>query len=172
MHLNIEIKAHCSAPDRIHTQLQAVGARCVGTDHQVDTYFEVPYGRLKLREGSIENHLIHYNRTDQAGPKASNVHLYAPGDRAKLKATLEAALPVLVVVDKRRTIYYIDNVKFHLDDVVGLGTFVEIEAIDLDGSIGRPRLQEQCNHWMVALGIDTADLLSYSYSDMLRDLQR
>ena len=31
------------------------------------------------------------------------------------------------VVDKRRKIYFIGNVKFHFDTVDGLGTFVEVE---------------------------------------------
>lgn len=170
MHLNIEIKAQCPSPEQIHTILAAHNARLVGSDHQVDTYFAVPNGRLKLRQGNIENHLIHYNRTDQAGPKASEVHLYAPQDAAALKATLMAALPVQVVVDKVRTIYFIDNVKFHVDTVAELGSFVEIEAIDLAGDIGAAQLQAQCEHWMEVLKIAPDQLLTHSYSDMLRAL--
>lgn len=167
MHLNIEIKARCPHPERIHTTLLAQGARRIGEDHQTDTYFCVPHGRLKLREGNIENHLIHYSRTDQAAPKASEVHLYAPGDMPALKATLLAALPVRCIVDKVRTIYFIGTVKFHVDEVAGLGSFVEIEAIDKDGSLGAAHLQAQCLHWMAVLEIEEAHLLAQSYSDML-----
>ena len=42
-----------------------------------------------------------------------------------------------------------------------------IEAIDEKGTIGRDRLQEQCQHYLTALGIQEADLLSSSYSDIL-----
>jgi len=124
MHLNVEIKARCRHPEKIREILEGRQARFVGLDQQVDTYFHVPHGRLKLREGNIENALIHYQRSDQAGPKNSEVQLYRPGPN--LKSILSAALGVKVVVDKRRQIYFIENVKFHLDEVPPLGTFVEI----------------------------------------------
>jgi adenylate cyclase, class 2 len=61
-HLIVEIKARCSDPEKIRTILRARGARFAGLDHQVDTYFRVSAGRLKLREGKIENALIFYCR--------------------------------------------------------------------------------------------------------------
>ncbi len=57
-HINIEIKAKLKNSDLIIKILKNQRARFIGTDHQIDTYFKVPYGRLKLREGSIENYLI------------------------------------------------------------------------------------------------------------------
>ena len=167
MHLNIEIKARCHNQDHIRQILLAKGADFRGTDHQIDTYFQVPNGRLKLRQGTIEQNLIHYLRPDQAGPKASEVHLYSPADDQALKALLSAALTTKVVVDKQREIYFIDNVKFHLDRVEQLGTFVEIEAIDEDGSVGRERLHEQCAHYLQLFEIQAKDLLNNSYSDLL-----
>ena len=71
------------------------------------------------------------------------------------------------MVDKKREIYFIDNVKFHIDNVENLGTFMEIEAIDSDGSIGKDKLQEQCQFYIDLFGIAPTDLLSNSYSDML-----
>lgn len=170
MHLNIEIKARCSNQDFIRNLLLDRQADFRGTDHQIDTYFQVPKGRLKLRQGSIENNLIHYDRPDQAGPKASEVHLYACQDGDALKATLAAALNIKVVVDKKREIYFIENVKFHLDQVEELGTFVEIEAIDSDGSIGRDKLKEQCDYYLELFKVQEEDLLQNSYSDMLLEL--
>jgi adenylate cyclase, class 2 len=73
---------------------------------------------------------------------------------------------VLARVDKTREIYFIENVKFHLDDVVNLGTFIEIEAIDLDGTIGNATLHEQCERYISLFGIRDSDLVSHSYSDM------
>ena len=131
--LNIEIKARTAEQDKIRALLRERAARFVGEDHQIDTYYRVPRGRLKLRQGTIERNLIYYERPDQQGPKASNVMLYKPGPDAALKEILTQVLGVLVVVDKRREIYFIDNVKFHLDRVDHLGAFVEIEAIDTDG---------------------------------------
>ncbi len=170
-HLNVEIKAHCERGQEIHNLLLEKGSRFVGTDHQVDTYFHVPNGRLKLREGTIERHLIHYLRPDRQGPKTSEVMLYDPGPDETLKLLLQRALGVLVVVDKRRRIHFIDNVKFHIDSVEGLGTFVEIEAIDREGSLGEEALRKQCEEYLELLGIESSDLVENSYSDMLLEAQ-
>lgn len=166
-HLNIEIKARCSEPDKIRQILQSHRADFKGIDHQIDTYFNCTNGRLKLREGNIENNLIHYNRSDDAQPKASIVTLEKVAPNSNIKAVLTNALGVKVVVDKHRGIYFIDNVKFHIDEVKGLGSFVEIEAIDADGSIGKPKLQEQCASYMELFGIEAGDLVRVSYSDLL-----
>lgn len=166
-HLNIEIKARCSDPDRVREILRGHGADFRGVDHQIDTYFRVPAGRLKLREGNIENSLIFYDRPDQPGPKKALITMCALPPDSGIKPVLAASLGVRVVVDKRREIYFIDNVKFHVDDVVGLGSFVEIEAIDADGTIGQVRLRQQCEHYISLLGVAPADLIGTSYSDML-----
>lgn len=165
--LNIEIKARCSHPERIRELLEAKNADYRGLDHQIDTYFRVPQGRLKLREGNIETALIHYRRHDQAGPKRSEVLLYHPADTPDLKAVLEAALGVQAVVDKHRHIYFVDNVKFHVDEVKGLGAFCEIEAIDKDGSIGEVELRRQCARYLAYLNIPEDELIEVSYSDLI-----
>jgi len=166
-HINIEIKARTTEPDRIREILKTQDADFVGVDHQVDTYFKVYSGRLKLREGNIENHLIYYERENTKGPKKSSVMLYKNNPDSNLKEILLKSLGVLTVVDKHREIYFIDNVKFHLDSVVGLGTFVEIEAIDKDGTIGNEKLLEQCNYYLNLLLVLKEDLLAASYSDLL-----
>lgn len=165
--LNVEIKARCAQPDRIRHILQQHEADFKGTDHQVDTYFEVPKGRLKLREGTIEQNLIFYRRADTAGPKTSEINLVPAEHPKKLSDLLTNALGVWKVVDKQREIYFIDNVKFHIDEVKKLGSFVEIEAIDEDGTIGKDRLHKQCNHYLQLFGIDEEDLIAKSYSDMI-----
>ena len=167
-HQIIEIKARARDLDGPRALLEARGARFVGLDHQVDTYFRVPVGRLKLREGAIENALIHYRRENVSGPKHSQVSLYASTPGSTLKGILADALGVDVVVDKRREIYFLDNVKVHLDMVAGLGTFVEIEAIDGDGTRSLETLRAQCEELMRAFGIRDDDLLALSYGDLLR----
>src|SRR3989344_860785 len=129
-HLNVEIKARCNNHEKIRGILISKDADFKGIDHQIDTYFKVPDGRLKLREGNIENYLIFYEREDKEGPKQSNVNLFEVQPNSPLKDILTNALGILAVVDKQREIYFIDNVKFHIDTVKNLGTFVEIEAID------------------------------------------
>ncbi|RMF27945.1 MAG: class IV adenylate cyclase [Bacteroidetes bacterium] len=167
MPLNVEIKARCPELEPLRARLAALKARFVGTDLQEDTYFHVPHGRLKLREGRIENHLIHYLRPDRAEAKPSEVTLLPAEPGSPLKALLGKALGVWQVVRKRREIYFIDDVKFHLDEVDGLGTFVEIEAIAWDGEKDEAALRRQCLAFMEALGIARETLVEGSYSDLL-----
>ncbi len=166
-HLNVEIKARCRRPEEVRRILAERGACFKGTDRQVDTYFPCRSGRLKLRQGNIENALIHYDRPDGPGPKPAKVTLYRPRPDPALRDVLEKALGVRVVVRKKREIYFIENVKFHIDEVDGLGQFVEIEAIDQSGRLGRERLTAQCRAFMELLGIRQQDLIEGSYSDML-----
>lgn len=165
--LNIEIKAQCSHPDRIKAILNEKGARFVGTDHQVDTYYKVPEGRLKLRQGNIENALIYYIRGNQAGPKTSHIKLFKTTSGEELQDLLTTALGVLTLVDKSREIYFIKNVKFHIDQVQGLGSFVEIEAIDDSGTYSLEELQYQCDRYLELFEIQPNQLVAVSYSDLL-----
>ena len=168
--LNIEIKARVSGHGSIRTFLLRHGADFRGTDRQVDTYFTVSNGRLKIREGTIESCIVHYSRPDEHGPKRCDylIEKYDPGDPAlaRLKELLTASLGVLAVVDKQREIYFIDNVKFHLDTVDGLGEFFEIEAIGSSGR-GEEALRRQCEDYLTWLGIPGDNLIHSSYSDMV-----
>lgn len=172
LHLNVEIKARCLDIDTFERTLRSLGASFHGVDHQLDTYFQVAQGRLKLREGNIENALIHYAREDDStGPKKSYVTLYQLCEGAsELKNILSNSIGILAVVDKRRKIFFIDNVKFHIDTVEHLGTFVEIEAMDHLGDSGPvefEQLKVQCDQYLEALQIHKVDLISHSYSDMI-----
>jgi adenylate cyclase class 2 len=166
-HLNIEIKAKCNHLSKVRNLLRKQKAVFKGLDHQIDTYFRMSSGRLKLREGNIENALIYYEREDKESPKKSDVVLckYEPG--SSLKEFLSKSLGVMAVVDKKREIYFIGNVKFHLDKVKDLGSFVEIEAIDKFGNMGVERLTQQCQFYMSLFKIREEDLVAGSYSDLL-----
>lgn len=165
--LNIEFKARANDLVAAENILLQYNPTFIGEDHQVDTYFNVPKGRLKLREGNIENALIHYERENTAGSKSSQVLLYQHQPDENLKAVLIKALGIKAIVDKRRKIYFIDNVKFHFDTVENLGTFIEAEAIDKDGSIGKEKLQLQCDLYAAVFNINSNDFMALSYSDMI-----
>ncbi len=166
-HLNIEIKAKTANQNQIREKLTSLGAKFKGIDFQTDTYFNVNYGRLKLREGNIENHLIYYERNDSLGLKQSDVILFKSEPNSSLKEILAKSLGIKVEVKKQREIYFIDNVKFHIDKVDSLGAFVEIEAIDMSGQISKEKLYEQCNYYLNLFGISEKDFISVSYSDLI-----
>lgn len=168
--INIEIKARCSKHEEIRKILKDKKANFKGIDHQVDTYFNVKIGRLKLREGTIENNLIQYNRPDISGPKQSDFALYKTAPNSALKTLLINSLGALVVVDKQREISYIGNIKFHLDEVKGLGKFVEIEAEGEKIEGAYSQLKAQCDAYLKLFEIEEKDLIHNSYSDMLLEM--
>jgi adenylate cyclase, class 2 len=168
--LNVEIKARCHNPENIRRYLLTHKAEFKGTDEQSDTYFNVPNGRLKLREGNIENNLIFYERTNQSGPKNSHFNLVKVEDAQGLKEVLTKSNGVKVIVKKTREIYYINNVKFHIDEVPGVGSFVEIEAGNVLVDLSQHELKQQCDFYLQEFKIRPEDLIEVSYSDMLMDI--
>jgi adenylate cyclase, class 2 len=167
MHINFEFKAKTNQLSILEEKLKTLQPKFIGQDHQIDTYFKTDNGRLKLREGNIENALIHYNRTNTANAKQSDVTLYTPSNSTILKQLLTKSNGIKIIVDKQRRIYFIDNVKFHFDEVKNLGTFIEVEAIDHDGSIGIEKLKQQCNYFIEFFEIQPQDFIENSYSDLL-----
>lgn len=160
-----EFKARLGDARRVRAALKELRAQFVGEDHQVDTYFRVPAGRLKIREGKIENSLIFYRRRNAARARPSKVELAQIPPGNSIRAALAAALGVLAVVDKRREIYFVGNVKIHLDRVRGLGRFVEVEAISRDGRVSKVR--RQAREFQKHFGIVSADIVPLSYSDLI-----
>lgn len=167
MPLNFEFKARSNRNGAMEEKLLSLQSRFAGTDHQTDTYFNVQHGRLKLREGTIENALIYYNRPDVAEAKTSAVLLYRHQPEKTLKDILTASLGIKAVVKKERRIWFVGNVKIHFDRVDELGEFVEVEAISNDEDIPVKVLQEQCNRFADILAIKEEDFIAKSYSDLI-----
>lgn len=127
---NIEIKARYPNQEKARKIANELKTEYVGIDHQVDTYFKTPKGRLKLRESSLSGaQLVPYIRPDQAGPKKSDYAVVPIQDPTLIKRLFSEIFGVEVVVDKQREIFLIDNVRVHIDNVTGLGNYFEFEAV-------------------------------------------
>jgi len=164
---NYEFKACVDDLPAYEKRLLTVDPEFRGTDHQTDTYFNVKRGRLKLREGNIENALINYDRDDIAGSRKSDVILYRHTPDDALKDILVRQFGIRVIVSKIRRIYFKGNVKFHFDTVEGLGSFIEVEAIDERDEFTAEQLKAQCDHYLRFFGVRKEQLVDRSYSDML-----
>ena len=167
---NFEFKAKVDNPDSYEQKLLTLNPIFKGEDHQTDTYFKVPAGRLKLREGNIENALINYNRENTNDAKLSEVILYQHHPDKALKDIHTLQLRILTVVDKKRRIYFIDNVKFHFDSVEGLGTIIEVEAIDNKEQYSVQELKAQCDKYFRFFELEKSNLIDKSYSDLIEGL--
>ena len=167
---NIELKARLPDLNRARATAERLATSRLGVLHQRDTYFNCLDGRLKLREieGS-PSHLIAYQRADRSDAKASDYRLLEFSDlemARKLGELLAASLGITVVVEKSREVFLHRNVRIHLDEVTGLGTFLEFEAI-VGGEIDDEAAHRQLAWLQDEFRIDDADLMQGSYSDML-----
>ena len=167
---NFEFKAKVENLEKYESKLLTLNPIYQGLDHQIDTYFNVQKGRLKLREGNIENTLINYDRENILGSKQSEIILYKHESNIALKNILTLQLGVKVIVDKKREIYFIDNVKFHFDIVENLGTFIEVEAIDMKEEFTIEELKVQCDYYFKFFELKDINLIDKSYSDLIIDL--
>lgn len=177
--LNIEIKSRARSLPSIRNYLLQNNAQFIGTDHQVDIYFNCHQGRLKLRKGNIENALIFYERENLNDAKSSKIILQKFAAQNEMENILAHAVGVLCKVTKSREIYFIENVKFHLDTILGLGEFVEIECIadnhishedqDLSRELSALQLElrKQCDFYIQELKLNRHDFISHSYSDLI-----
>jgi adenylate cyclase class IV len=164
--INAEWKARWRrGPEAARQAVEAAGARLERAGAQVDTYFVVPRGRLKLREGDLERSLIFYERPDTPGTRESRVVL-VPAPPPELGALLAAACGVRGVVRKTRERYRAGPVKVHLDQVDGLGSFVEVEVEGPDGSDVAP-LAAEAERWRALLGLRAEEIVPVSYADLL-----
>jgi adenylate cyclase, class 2 len=161
-----ELKARCPDAERVRERL-GVEASHERTVRQVDTYFAVAHGRLKLREtGAAPAQLIQYHRPDVADVKVSRVRVLTIADGAGARALLEGALGVRVRVTKIREVWRWEGVQVHLDEVEGLGAFVEFEET-VAAERDLERAQAHVNDLAARLGLARNDLCAVSYAEML-----
>lgn len=165
----VELKARARDLDGLRERLVALKAEPVGTLRQVDTYFETPKGRLKLREveGSDRAMLVYYEREDIAGPKGSHVFILEIPRPAAFKRLLKKALKTRAVVDKVREIYRYEGTQIHLDTVKNLGNFIEFERETAPDLPAVERGRETLEKLMENLGVGRENLEELSYGDLV-----
>ncbi len=172
---NTEIKARIASRDdaeKIHRRAAELASAPPEVLQQVDTFFNAPHGRLKLRRfagGSGE--LIFYERPDRTGPKTSAYERSPCSSPETLSSVLERALGRRGVVAKKRHVYLVGRTRIHVDDVENLGTFLELEVVlregesESDGHATAVRLLGE-------LSIDPSSLVSGAYIDLLENRSR
>jgi predicted adenylyl cyclase CyaB len=167
MPANIEIKARARDFAEIQSRAEKLSDTPVEVISQEDIFFNVSHGRLKLRFLAADRgQLIFYTRPDQDGPKRSDYHIAETSDPENLKRVLELAYGIRGVVRKTRYLYLVGQTRVHLDDVDGLGQFMELEVVMQDGQ-GDAEGQAIAEGLMASLGVARSDLLEGAYMDLL-----
>ena len=178
MATNLEFKAQCQSLESLYPRLADLNATHRETVHQVDTYFyvtgrkdspisEAYEPRLKLREidEAAEAWLIYYERPNHEASRYSQYQLCEIADPESLKTLLTAALGAKTIVKKQRELWMFNHTRIHLDTIVDLGQFVELETV-FQGQTEAEAANEH-HHVKAILHLDMTDPVAVSYSDLV-----
>lgn len=164
---NIEIKAHIPNIEDVAPRAAAIADQGPFELVQDDTFFPCESGRLKLRTFSSQaGELIFYRRPDQQGPKESFYLLSPTTEPESLRQALSLAYGQAGRVRKRRTLFLVGRTRVHLDNVEGLGQFLELEVVLNDGEPVEAGIRE-AHGLMARLGVDPSQLIEGAYVDLL-----
>jgi predicted adenylyl cyclase CyaB len=170
MKRNVEIKAKVADLEAVRRMVEGLADSGPMELEQEDTFFACPRGRLKLRrfDGCAEAELIYYERPESSGPKESRYVVHPTADPEGLREVLAAAFDIRGVVRKRRAVYLIGQARVHLDQVEGLGEFVELEVV-----LGPEQNSSEgviiAHELMGKLGISSDQLIDRAYIDLLQE---
>ncbi|RQO75656.1 adenylate cyclase [Pedobacter sp. KBW06] len=149
----------------------------VGAEHQTDTYFNVPFGQLKLRDTNCTSELIQYKKDRVKHIKESSIVVPTYKPSLALKEILQSQFGVKSVVKKMRRVYLKDNVIFHFDAVEELGKFIKVEATGINDKYTHEDLKQHCEKYLTFFGFhkvnsDGLNLIEKSYSELIDEKQR
>jgi adenylate cyclase class IV len=163
---NLELKSHYDSLSRAKRIARAIGAVHKGTLWQVDTYFKVRSGRLKLREIDGEQfELIYYERANARSSRYSDYRIVQLTEPRSARELFRTLFGISVVVRKKRTLFLYQNARIHIDSVERLGTFIEFEVVV---NRGKKQAHALMQFLRKELRIDPRSLVGGSYSDMIR----
>jgi predicted adenylyl cyclase CyaB len=163
---NVEIKARVKSIEALIPKVAKLADQGPTTIIQDDVFFSCPKGRMKLRsfpDGTGE--LIHYERPDNAGPKQSRYVISPTAAPASLLEALTRGYGQTARVRKRRTLYLIGRTRVHLDDVEGLGHFLELEVVLGEDEIAEAGMKI-AHELLDILGVSPDMLVEGAYADM------
>lgn len=166
---NIEFKAELRDPEAARRQCANLGAHFVGSLRQVDLYFKLPDGRLKKRQTTGQlTEWIFYHRPNRLQPKMSNFTILTD-DQARRRWGTQS-LRAWLTVTKTRDLWLLGDTRIHLDDVEGLGRFIEFEAVvskNLDVRACHQAVASLRETFAPSLG----EPVSVGYSDLMAQVQ-
>ncbi len=163
---NIEIKAKIRDYEKVQKLVEELCPTPIQTEQQEDTFFITSKGRLKLRESDDKSTLIYYDRNDSIEPSQSDIAISFTDNPDTLKSVLSKSLSIRGIVKKNRTLYKYGQTRIHLDDVEGLGKFIELEVV-LKSDQTLTEGEAIAYKLMDEFGIHKTDLIDVAYIDLI-----
>jgi len=164
MPVNLEIKVPIQNPSKLKTLVKKIGGKLIYSCKQVDVYYKVKSGRLKVRDSKGEKSIIFYNRIEDGNERWSDYEVIKVENPKNWIKFFDNFLDRLIIVDKYRTLYHLKNTRIHFDKVKNLGYFIELETkIVKTKKEARKEFNEICK----MLEIDFNKQIQKSYSDIL-----
>src|SRR5262249_46041784 len=102
----------------------------------------------------------------ESGPKESFYLCSQTSTPDALRELLSHAYGVVGRVQKRRLLFHAGRTRIHLDEVKGLGHFLEFEVVLKEGEVADAGKKE-AEVFMERLGIQRSQLVEQAYVDLL-----
>jgi adenylate cyclase class 2 len=163
MPTNLELKIKVESHQKLKSKIIDIGAANLGVLNQKDLYYKIPEGLLKLRIENGKKSLIFYRRDEKGDNRWSDFDVLK-FENGGGENFLKKIFTIETVVEKRRELFIYENTRIHLDEVITLGSFVELETLVLKGKAeAELRFEKIIN----LLELDTSNQIRKSYRDLL-----
>lgn len=164
MPVNLEIKVPVKSLSQFVSIVEKAGGERIYSSRQIDIYYKLNNGRLKIRDSSGEKSIIFYRRVEDGTERWSEFEVIKVDNPKIWVKFFDKFLDRLVVVDKYRTLYHLFNTRIHFDKVKGLGNFIELETKVTDG---KHKARKEFQKIINMLELETDKQILSSYSDLM-----
>ncbi|MDY6866212.1 MAG: class IV adenylate cyclase [Halobacteriota archaeon] len=174
--IEVEVKVRLSH-DGIETEIDDIGAKFSGSEEQIDVYYGAPHRDFSatdeaLRIRTVTSESISKDIITYKGPKIDS--------ESKTREEVEVGIEDKVEMDRMLTLlgfskvyevsktrrnYRIGDIMISLDDVKGLGSFMEVETTSDEAALLSKK--EKVFSILNALGYDKVDVIRTSYLELL-----
>jgi predicted adenylyl cyclase CyaB len=165
MSINLELKTEVKSEQDLENKIQLMGAKYIETLKQKDIYYLNPDSLLKLRIQNGTYQLIKYLRNETVGDRWSDYEILNLSG-SNVEEFLNSIFKTEVSVNKQRKLYIFKHTRIHLDNVLDLGKFLELETVVED--ISKQEAISEFNDVVNSLNLDLNRQIKKSYRDLLR----
>lgn len=178
----VEVKVEADH-DAVRDRLEAHGAEFDGRVEQSDTYLDAPH-----RDFATTDEALRVRRETENGDTSYRITYKGPLVEATSKTRAEIETGVdngddataifeqlgftpVETVEKTRECYSIDGYTVMLDDVKGIGEYVEVESQIAEDDAALEQARSGAFELLGSLGLDPDDQIRTSYLGLLLDSQ-